>query len=112
MEDGQQMFLWLGRNLSSDFVAEVLGVQGPVENLKCSELTLAQPSTEQSIKVHNIINSIVRQQHTYQQLIILKQHDPLELQFRNFLVEDAANDGMSYVDFLCHIHKQIQQRLA
>ena len=47
------------------------------------------------------------------QLIVVKQEDKAELIFRHFLVEDKnASGGASYVDFLCHMHKEIRQLLS
>jgi protein transport protein SEC24 len=46
-------------------------------------------------------------------LIVVKQEDKAELIFRHFLVEDKnASGGASYVDFLCHMHKEIRQLLS
>lgn len=47
------------------------------------------------------------------QLMVVKQEDRAELIFRHFLVEDkSASGGASYVDFLCHMHKEIRQLLS
>lgn len=47
------------------------------------------------------------------QLMVVKQEDKLELIFKHFLVEDKSNNGgASYVDFLCHMHKEIRQLLS
>lgn len=47
------------------------------------------------------------------QFIIVKQEDKLDLLFKHFLVEDKSmNGGASYVDFLCHMHKEIRQLLS
>lgn len=45
--------------------------------------------------------------------MVVKQEDRSELIFRHFLVEDkSASGGASYVDFLCHMHKEIRQLLS
>lgn len=47
------------------------------------------------------------------QLYIVRQGDKLELQFRQLLVEDRTTEGSaSYVDFLCHLHKEIRSMLS
>lgn len=47
------------------------------------------------------------------QLLIVKQDDKLEMFFKHLLVEDKnLNGGASYVDFLCHMHKEIRQLLS
>lgn len=43
------------------------------------------------------------------QLMLVKQRDKLENVMRNFLVEDRGMNGSTgYVEFLCHIHKEIR----
>jgi protein transport protein SEC24 len=47
------------------------------------------------------------------QLVIVPQRDKLEMVFKHFLVEDRGMDGSaSYVDFLCHMHKEIRNLLT
>lgn len=47
------------------------------------------------------------------QLTIVRQREKMEPVFRHFLVEDRGNDGSpSYVDFLCHMHKEIRTLLS
>lgn len=47
------------------------------------------------------------------QLVVVKQEDKHELIFKHFLVEDKNNSGgASYVDFLCHMHKEIRTLLS
>ena len=47
------------------------------------------------------------------QLSIVRQRDKLEPWFNHFLVEDKGlNGSASYVDFLCHIHKEIRNILS
>ena len=47
------------------------------------------------------------------QLIIMRQRDKLEPLFLQYLVEDRSVQGTaSYVDFLCHIHKEIRSLLS
>lgn len=45
-------------------------------------------------------------------MIARMQIDPLELEFNSLLVEDENNNAMSYVDYLCYIHKQIQSEVS
>jgi len=47
------------------------------------------------------------------QLTIVRQRDKLEPWFKHFLVEDrGAGGAASYVDFLCHMHKEIRTLLS
>lgn len=47
------------------------------------------------------------------QLTFVRQREKLEPVFKHFLVEDRGIDGSpSYVDFLCHMHKEIRTILS
>ena len=47
------------------------------------------------------------------QLTVVRPRAKLELVMRHFLVEDKASDGAaSYVDYLCHLHKEIRALLT
>ena len=47
------------------------------------------------------------------QLIIVRQRDKLEPVFLHYLMEDRGSGGTSsYVDFLCHIHKEIRDMMS
>uniref|UniRef100_A0A7N4PIF1 SEC24 homolog C, COPII coat complex component n=1 Tax=Sarcophilus harrisii TaxID=9305 RepID=A0A7N4PIF1_SARHA len=66
-----------------------------------------------SKRVRDLIDSFRAQRSRYMKLIVVKQEDKLEMLFKHFLVEDKSlNGGASYVDFLCHMHKEIRQLLS
>jgi len=47
------------------------------------------------------------------QLTIVRQRDKLEPLFQQYLMEDRSSNGSaSYVDYLCHIHKEIRNLLS
>eukprot|EP01114_Cavostelium_apophysatum_P006837 TRINITY_DN1833_c0_g1_i1.p1 TRINITY_DN1833_c0_g1~~TRINITY_DN1833_c0_g1_i1.p1 ORF type:complete len:964 (-),score=245.41 TRINITY_DN1833_c0_g1_i1:62-2953(-) len=112
LETGQEMYFWLGKNLEPSFVRDIFGYETSVDNLNCSELVLGALDNEFSQQVVGIVNAINQRRGIYQRLTVLKQGDPAELRFFSYLVEDKAQDTMSYVDFLCHVHKQIQVKLS
>jgi protein transport protein SEC24 len=112
LEDGHRMFLWLGKNISPTFLSDVFGISGyTVDALHVSELSLLPLNNDVSTRIQAIIESIRKNRPAYQSLQIFKQGEPLEQRFFFYLVEDKAQDAMSYVDFLCHIHKQIQHNV-
>lgn len=41
-------------------------------------------------------------------LYVIKQRDGSEAMWNLLMQEDAGLDTMSYVDYLCYIHRQIQ----
>ena len=47
---------------------------------------------------------------SYMRTRILKRGDPAENTFYARLIEDRSAAGMSYVEFLCHVHRMIQNK--
>ena len=56
----------------------------------------------------------------FMRLVLVRQRDKLDILFRHYLCEDkaapgasgASIDNFSYVDFLCHMHKEIRALLG
>jgi len=48
----------------------------------------------------------------FMRLRIAKKGDPFYPVFANMMVEDRSTAGMSYVEFLCHVHRQIQEKMS
>jgi protein transport protein SEC24 len=44
--------------------------------------------------------------------VVRQQLDQSEMEFTSLLVEDKNNDNLSYVDYLCHVHRQIQTEVS
>lgn len=134
------MFLWLGLALSSEWLNQVFGV-GLVDTDRTSIPVLDTPLNKRVRDIiaqvraerhHCMRVSIARKifsdQTTrrrpfdrcffffslfFSQLTIVRQREKLEMVLRQFLVEDRGNDGSpSYVDFLCHMHKEIKTLLS
>ena len=51
-----------------------------------------------------------RMRSGYLRTRILRRGDPAEAHFYAKLTEDRNIAGMSYVDFLCHVHRLIQNK--
>lgn len=50
----------------------------------------------------------------FMKLTLVRPRDKLEYVFKKFLAEDKPGDtsgGLCYVDFLCHLHKEIRAML-
>lgn len=47
------------------------------------------------------------------QVTVVRQRDKLENVLRHYLIEDRSGNGAaSYVDYLCHLHKEIRAILS
>ncbi|XP_075216989.1 COPII coat complex component secretory 24CD isoform X2 [Lycorma delicatula] len=112
VENGIYLFLWLGLSLSNEWVQMVFGVPtvAQVDSDKSSLPALDNPL---SVHIRSLIESIRRERHRCMRLTLVRQRDKMELVLKHFLTEDRGTDGSSsYVDFLCHMHKEIRSLLS
>ncbi|XP_018393564.1 PREDICTED: protein transport protein Sec24C [Cyphomyrmex costatus] len=111
LENTIHMFLWLGMALSSEWVQNVFGVPSVIQ--VDTDRPLPILDTPLNNRIMNIIKRIRAERHHCLKLTIVRQREKLEMVLRHFLVEDRGNDGSpSYVDFLCHMHKEIRTLLS
>ncbi|XP_031416432.1 protein transport protein Sec24C isoform X2 [Clupea harengus] len=112
LETGLNLFLWVGASAQQELLQNVFGTTafGQIDpNMTC----LPELDNPFSKKLRDIISAFRDQRSRYMKLMVVKQDDKLELIFKHFLVEDKNNSGgASYVDFLCHMHKEIRQLLS
>ncbi|GAB5592811.1 COPII coat Sec23p-Sfb3p heterodimer component [Umbelopsis nana] len=66
----------------------------------------------ESVQIRKIIGAIQSQRAWNMPVRIVRQQLDMELDFANLLAEDKNNDQMSYVDFLCVVHRQIQNEIT
>ncbi|XP_074010544.1 protein transport protein Sec24C isoform X1 [Numenius arquata] len=112
LENGLNIFVWVGVNVQQGLIQNLFGVSSfsQISNALSTLPVLENPFSK---KVRSIIDMLQAQRSRYMKLIIVKQEDKLEMLFKHFLVEDKSlSGGASYVDFLCHMHKEIRQLLS
>lgn len=107
VENGRSMFLWIGRLTSPAWIQQVLGAAS-FQGIDPQQNKLPNLANVLSTKVRTILDTLQQDYTPHMNLHIVKQKDPNEIPFHSFLVEDKVNDNMSYVDFLCFVHKEIQ----
>ncbi|GLV32062.1 Secretory 24CD [Carabus blaptoides fortunei] len=112
LENGIHMLLWIGLNANQDWIQSVFGVPNAAQ-VDVERFTLPELDNNLSVTVRNLIDQVRTQRHRFMRLTLVRQRDKLEAVFRHFLMEDRGQDGSSsYVDFLCHMHKEIRQLLS
>ena len=71
------------------------------------------PGSPLNAALHAVLGEVRRQRCGYMHLRVLARGDPAEGAFFAALVEDrSAAAPQSYVEFLCYLHRQIQQKLS
>ncbi|XP_017213967.2 protein transport protein Sec24C isoform X2 [Danio rerio] len=112
LENGLNIFIWVGVNAQQELLQNIFGTPA-FSQIDPSMTSLPALDNPFSKRLKEIIESIRAQRSRYMKLMVVKQEDKLELIFKHFLVEDKSNNGgASYVDFLCHMHKEIRQLLS
>jgi protein transport protein SEC24 len=111
LENGEDGFFYVGRQASSEILHQLFGVQS-VEEVVSGQFLLEEFNNDLSKRLNEVVNEIRRQRCSYLRLRLLKRGDPLEFLFFSYLVEDKSPLGFSYVEFLVHVHRQIQNRMA
>ncbi|CAG8555774.1 1225_t:CDS:10 [Paraglomus occultum] len=108
LENGQFLYFWLGQQLSSEFLQGVFGVDS-IDLVDPRLSALPELDNTISRRVRFIMSYLQTQRYKYLQLVIVRNTlDASEIEFNNLLVEDDNNGAMSYVEYLCYIHRQIQ----
>ncbi|KAF9383024.1 COPII coat Sec23p-Sfb3p heterodimer component, partial [Mortierella sp. AD011] len=108
LDNGESLYFWIGRDASSEFLSDVFGVSS-LDEIDPNMRYLPELSSPINTKLRAIASYMGAQRSRYLNLIIVRQdREQSELDFSNQLVEDKNNDAMSYVDYLCAIHRMIQ----
>ncbi|KAJ2781381.1 COPII coat Sec23p-Sfb3p heterodimer component [Coemansia javaensis] len=105
--DGALM-LWLGRQIPPQLLHDMLGVSS-LDQVPVAEHALPQLDTPLSRKVNAIADHLAGPRAGFVSVQIVRQGmDQAEIQFAAKLVEDRNGDNMTYVDYICAVHRQIQ----
>lgn len=62
--------------------------------------------------LYELLTAVRLNRCAFMRLRIAKKGDPFYPVFANMMVEDRSTAGMSYVEFLCHVHRQIQEKMS
>ncbi|KAI7817471.1 Sec23/Sec24 trunk domain-containing protein [Gamsiella multidivaricata] len=112
LENGQKVFLWLGRDIPAQFLQDVFGVQ-TLDEVSPEQRYLPEIDSLTSSQLRTLRTYMQAQRAKYLDLTVVRQgKDQAELEFSNLLVEDKNNEAMSYVDYLPTIHRMIQTEVT
>ncbi|KAJ6240172.1 sec24-related protein [Anaeramoeba flamelloides] len=109
IENGIEMYLWLGQNVSLDLIGLLLNVEIN-QSTDISRLKLPKLNNTFSKKVNNIIQEISQNRSKFPSLRILRHGMNGEINFLQFLIQDKFK-SVSYMEFLSNIHKMIIEKM-
>ncbi|GES58303.1 Sec23/Sec24 family protein [Aspergillus terreus] len=115
VDNGQMCLLWLHAQVSPNLLEDLFG-PGHTSLQELSPQTSSIPvlETHLNAQVRNLLQyfSTIRGSKAVTIQLARQGLDGAEYEFARLLVEDRNNEAQSYVDWLVHIHRQINLELA
>ncbi|CAK9164373.1 unnamed protein product, partial [Ilex paraguariensis] len=110
LENGMDCLIYIGNSVDPEIMRQLLGISSFDEIP--TQFVLQQYDNPLSKKLNDVINEIRRQRCSYLRLKLCKKGDSSGLLFLSYMIEDKTPSGLSYVEFLVHIHRQIQTKMS
>jgi len=114
LENGIHVLLFVGLATDPAWIQDVFGVATAAQ-IDIDKTKLIERDNATSRRVCEIYRAVTKSRARTMKLTIVRQRDKLEIVFKHFLCEDrstASDSHFSYVDFLCHMHKEIRAMLS
>jgi len=112
LENGFDMYIVVGQAVDPKVLRDLFNV-GSMDALDPSNFA-DMPNLDNPVsqRCRQIIAELRRQRRSYMHLRLVKKGHMNETMFSSSLVEDRhPATGMSYVEFLCFLHRQIQNKI-
>lgn len=109
LDDGQSLYLWIGKLISSEFLAQVFGVH----SFDALETDGAVPNKESPIgqRLNAIIDYLRSQRPLFQRLFVIKESDGWEYKFTSLLIYDRTKAfTTTYPEFLRELQKLVASK--
>lgn len=116
LENGIYLFLYVGLAAEPGWIRDVFGVASAAHiDIERTSLPDDANQTPRGRRVQEIIGLLRDSRPRCMRLVVVRQRDKLDVLFRHYLCEDRSGQSQqqaySYVDFLCHMHKEIRAML-
>nr|XP_043624506.1 protein transport protein Sec24-like At4g32640 isoform X2 [Erigeron canadensis] len=110
LENGEDCLIYIGNSVDPDITQKLFGISSVAEIP--SQFVLQQYDNPLSKKLNEVVNEIRSKRCNYLRLKLCKKGDPSGMTFFSYMVEDKSPSGLSYVEFLVHVHRQIQNKMT
>ncbi|CAE7197706.1 unnamed protein product [Symbiodinium necroappetens] len=113
LEDGESVYMWIGRSVDTSFVQAVFGVSSFEQiDTNSAESVVGTRGDPLSTKIANILRQVRLERPTpYMQLHVIRQGEPKENKFFAALIEDRTIGLQStYMEFLTRMGYRPQQQ--
>lgn len=109
LEDSINTYIWVGRSAAPEHIQAIFGVQS-VDEIGVQAVPRPDLSTELGRRFADITEELRKGRYRNGPFRVFKDQDASENQFFMRLIEDRVGNAPSYVEELCTVHKDIQQR--
>ena len=110
-ETHNRIFLWLGKDVSSELLKHVTG---NLDLDKINPQMKCLPKIEESVLKNPLwilYNNMALNSASLPKFQLIRHSLDLEVELSSVMVEDEVYSQMDYSDYLCEIHKQIKQEV-
>jgi protein transport protein SEC24 len=111
LNDDINIYIWIGREASAENVSAIFQVDS-FEHITPETMPNPDLNTTIGERFSRILNEIRKNRNRYGQLRVMRDRDPTENMFFARLIEDKSTTAVTYVDYLCNVHRDIQSRVA
>ena len=115
VDNGQQCLLWFHSQTSPNLISDLFGEdKQSLKELDAYTSSLPVLETHLNAQVRNVIEFLKTIRGSKGMAIQLARQgiDGAEFEFARMLVEDRNNEAQSYVDWLVHVHKNVQLEVS
>lgn len=110
LENGEDCLVYVGNLVDRDILQQLFGISS-VDEIP-AQFVLQQYNNPLSKKLNDLMNEIRRQRCSYLRLRLCKKGDQSGMLFFSNMIEDKSSTGPSYIEFLVHVHRQIQIKMS
>lgn len=116
-EDGRDAVVYVDRDAPPALVRDLLGFAS-ADDLARAPAPVALPpaggagAPPAARALRELLTRARLERCAFMRLRVARKGDALEAAFLAALLEDRGPAGMSYVEFLCHVHRQIQNKMG
>lgn len=110
LENGEDCLVYIGNLVDIDILQQLFGISS-VDEIP-AQFVLQQYDNPLSKKLNDLMNEIRRQRCSYLRLRLCKKGDQSGMLFFSNMIEDKSSNGPSYIEFLVHVHRQIQIKMS
>lgn len=112
LDDTISTTVWVGRNTPVDTLRRLFGVTS-FDQINFETVKFQEEFDDQlALRVRQLLGYLHNNRPVSGSLRFIKDRDPRESQMFARLVEDKSSSFVSYVEFLCDLHRRIQHKLA